>query len=636
MYNKIKVPDGTEVNTLDNWKQVIEKLIQDLKGTPNINDQVDSIYDMEQKLPDKPLLVIDNSKSFSIDNALSVEEAGRISDDADILNLKLDELDTDTNPEYLEFEGNDISCVGTLEGRTNGMTITGDCYFNYIRDYNKGIPVSSKIRLNPSHPEERMIELGLNASLTPGEYTLYFTTLSKSTKKEIKVYGRDPKGLLYPYVDNTNVVELGISTATFFINNGRYLDNLRLYLDYDEKDSGRLEICNIMILRGNYTGKRLAHFVNKFQPTRGIKVASRNDNFILNGRFKDRQPDKYWKGYREGHMNLKKDQFLLNMKSTQEYNFNQEIDSIRPGHTYLVDFSYTLTDFTEGTLRVELLLSQDSVLIQSIPLLDAKKIDSTYEFKKISERITIPEYINKCIFRIFVTGASGTFVLKDPIFSPNLALEEYVDGFYDMQDIDCDNCFLMNIDDIHDKLYVNSGNKLIVEGWIGIEYGKNMNSSNISNIVSRGEYTTIDYSFPSFSNVNTNKELISDSFGFISDVNASLIYEGVGYINNGFRLIIKTTKLPGNSKSQIIEYLNRTNPTIAYVKKNPNLISVLDDFVLDVKTIDNKTYVYGRATNDCKLSFRVPINMYSIIENNLDSIAKLEYIFDNVLDPFFK
>lgn len=635
MYNKIKVPDGTEVNTLEKWKQVIEDLIKDLKGTPTINDPVQSIFDMDEKLPDKPLLVIDNSKSFSKDNALSVEEMGRISDESDIINLKLDQLDTDTNPEYLEFEGNNINCVGTSEGRTNNMVIKGGSYFNYIKEYNNGTTLESKIRLTPSHPEERMIEFGLNAVLTPGEYTLYFTTLFKSTKKEVKVYGQDPKGLLYPYVDNANVVNLGVSTATFYINNGRYLDNLKLYLDYDESDNGGIEICNVMILKGNYTGKRLDHYVHGLQKATSIKVASRNDNFILNGRFKERQQNKYWEGYREGHMNLNKNRFLLNMKTTQEYSFSQEIDSITPGHSYLVNFSYTLTNFIEGTLRVELLLSQDNVLIKSIPLLNAKKIDSTNEFKKVSSTITIPEYINKCIFRIYASEAGGTFTLKDPLFSPNLLLEEYIEGFYDVQDINNKNCFLMNIEDIYDKLYVDKKNKLVKENWIGIEQGTNMNSNNITNIVSKGDYTTVDYVFPDFSNVNTNKELISDRFGFISDVNAGIIYDGIGYITNGFRIIIKTTRLPGTSKEQIVDYLNRINPTIAYVKKTSNKTSVSEDYILDVKTIDKKTYIYGRTTNDCKLSFRIPVNLYSIIENNLDSIAKLEYIFDTVLDPYF-
>lgn len=631
MYNKITVPDCTQVETLEKWKVVIEDLIKDLKGTENLDDPVPSIQEMDDKLPDTPLLVIDNSTSFDTTNALSVEETGRISDEADILNLKLDKLDTDTTPEYLDFEGNNLTCVGTLEGRTNNMEIHGGCHFNYLYRYNNDIPLNSKIRLEPSDPEGRMITLKLNAVLTPGTYTLYFTTLFSNTNKEVKVYGQDPKGFLYPYVDNTNVVKLGISTATFFINKDRFLDNLKLYLDYDEKDSGGMEICNLMLFKGDYTGKVINNYVARLQNTVDIKLASRNDNFIINGRFKE--DDKYWNGYQDGHMDLSKEQFKLNMKLTKEYNFTQEIDAIIPGSSYIVDFDYKLEDFTGSDLRVVLLLYQDTVLIDSKKIFQGDSTTMTKVFKKIRAQINIPEYVNKVKFQIFAASCSGTFILKDPLFTPNLELKEYIEGFYDEQDIEDPNCYLQNIGDIHDKVFIYNGTQLAMEAAMRQIFGTNITPTNI---VSKGNFITFDYIFANFTNVDTTKELISDRFSYLPDVNLTTVYEGIGYISNGFRFIVKSDKIGEATVEKVTKYLKDYNPRIVYCKKRPTIYTIVDDYTIDLKTLDEKTYIYARASNDCSIKFRVPVNMYSIIENNLDAINKLEYIFNTVVDPFFQ
>lgn len=631
MYNKIKVPEGTQVNTIENWKHVIEELIKDLKGTNNINDHISSIEDMNKRLPDTPLLVIDNSNSFDVNNALSVDEAGRLSDEIDILNIKLDKLDTDNSPEYLEFEGNNINCIGTLEGRTNNMVITGGCLFNYLKSYNEDIQLNSKITLIPSNADKRVITLKLNACLVPGTYTLYFTTLYSSTNKEVKVYGQDPKGLLYPFVDNTNVSKEGLSTATFFINKDRYLDNLKLYLDYDESDKGKIEICNLMLFKGDYTGQIINNFVRRLQNTTKIKVASRNDNFIINGRFKDKY--KYWKGYQEGHMDLSKEEFRLNMKSTKEYNFSQEIDAINPGHSYIVDFNYKLEDYIGDSLRVELLYYQDSVLIKNINILEAKdRTSATNEFKKLRAQINIPNYINKVIFKIHANSCSGIFTLKDPLFTPNLDLDHYIEGFYDEQDIDDENCYLQNIENIQDKIMMQNNTKLTLVISVGQIFGQNIVPTNI---VSRGEYILFDYLFDDFGNVDNTKELVSDSFTFLPSVDLATIYEGVGYIQNGFRFIVKSSKIGQATVEDVTNYLKKNKPRLVYAKKNHASSTIKGDYTIDLKTLNERTYIYARATNNCKISFRVPVNMYSIIENNIDAINKLEYIFDTVVDPFF-
>lgn len=630
MYNKIKVPEGTQVNTIDNWKQVIEDLLKDLKGTDNLNDPIISIEEMDKRLPDTPLLVIDNSNSFDVNNALSVEEAGRLSDEIDILNVKLDKLDGDNSPEYLEFEGNNLNCIGTLEGRTNDMMITGGCLFNYLKSYNEDIPLNSKITLVPSNADNRVITLKLNACLVPGTYTLYFTTLFKNTDKEVKVYGQDPKGLLYPFVDNTNVSKKGLSTATFFINKDRYLDNLKLYLDYDEADKGKIEICNLMLFKGDYTGSIINNYVKRLQNTTKIKVASRNDNFIINGKFKDKQ--KYWNGYQEGHMDLSKEEFKLNMKTTKEYSFTQEIDAISPGHSYIIDFNYKLEDYTGNNLMVQLLYYQDTVLIKTENILEANEESITQEYKKVRTQISIPEYINRVIFKIYAKSCSGIFTLKEPIFSPNLELDHYIEGFYDEQDIDDPNCYLQNIENIQDKILMQNNTKLTLVISVGQIFGQNIIPSNI---VTREGYIIFDYIFNEFANVDNTKELVSDSFSFLPSVDLTTLYEGVGYIENGFRFIVKSSKIGNSTIEDVTNYLKKNKPRLVYAKKNQVLTTINGDYTIDLKTLNEKTYIYARATNNCKISFRVPVNMYSIIENNIDAINKLEYIFDTVVDPYF-
>ena len=629
MYNKIKVPNNVKVETLLKWKLVIEDLILKMKGTDGLDDPIDSILSLDEKLPDTPLLVIDNSTSFDSRNTLSVNEAKRISDAIDSLNRKIEELNTNTEPDYLSYTGNNILCPATLLGRTKDMVIEGGTLFNYFSSYDGGTALTSDITLSPSG--YRLMKMNLNSTLTPGTYTLYFTTLSKTTNKEIKVYGTDSKGFLYPSVDNTYVVNSGFSKATFIIPEARPLDNLYVYIDKDDTDSGILKMTSVMLLRGDYTGKKITHFVNGMQDSGNIVVASRNDNLILNGRFTDKVPNNRWTGFIPNHMDLSRGEFTLYMKENRAYTFYQKIDCVEGGKTYHVNFNYMLQDFAGKNLEVRVTFYQDDhYLSQKSILLKGSSSVQTDTYKKISKSFTLPVYCNRINFVIESDSCRGTLKVKEPMISSEPDIP-YVDGYINEQDIDWDYGYIQGIGDTVDRIISNELDQLVIECNTLEILGDEITPSNI---ISNDNFTSFDFIYNHNSKVDKTKEIICNKLSYSPSLTSNILSEGICHINNGFRLVVKTSSLSSTSEIGLKQWCSVNKLRILFATKVPEYLPVEDDYIIDVITLKGSTYVYARANNDLNISFKIPTNMYAMIENNLDTLEKIEYILDNVVDPY--
>lgn len=485
----------------------------------------------------------------------------------------------------LSYEGGSIVANETLEGRTEGMRISGRTLVNLAKSHRRMCAKGASAYFQLIYP-----------TLKVGTYTVIINA-SELTKEGITMYDMI-KSTQYPYRLKSG---LNIRKIEVREEGGTYA----IIIGNDNIDGTQFILESLMILEGDWTKKLIPKY---FEGLKSFGEA-------------EREGDKYKISI------LSKNKNLFNLEESKKNSANTEFN---------VDGTIRFFQGSERFVIVNTKLKENTQYTLSFNKLNGEcHFSIWYADGTTSTNAGLTSYTtlaNKTVVAIKSSNKGGT----ESILS-NLQLEEgtqktlYVEPRQDKKDILIKEPLREN-----DIMYEDNGQVKV--NRYARQYTFTGNES-IRTFGLTDKTTELGFEFLDFKlgfkPVDNNfPNAISNRFKVYSTVYSGSSYEGIALNQNGNTYIrISKDKLSTPDVNGIKAWLKANQTTIVYQLSEPTVEIVENCVDIDLDTFGEKTYFNILNSLPGTLDFKVPSNIASIVQNTAREVNNIWDVINNLLVP---
>ncbi|MFR1315109.1 MAG: BppU family phage baseplate upper protein [Clostridium perfringens] len=473
----------------------------------------------------------------------------------------------------LEYSGSSITANDTLEGRTEGMRISGRTLNNLYK--------ANNIREDAG-----------------GKYILVDTFVKD-----------EPKDRVVYIVNNTNRILL-----------------LNVYKISGGWDSNPI-IRENSISKLDLTGKKLTGFLGMYDRgwtnSEADKELLRNTCIVLD-REETYIPQKYFEGLKSfGEAEQEGDKYKISilscgkniLKPLKNYS---TINGFNLNNILKNGVQYTVTNTKNQLIKIAEFKDADTFLGQSTNgkftfTFDNSKQQKLYIWKKYDSQVA-ELFTNEDIDFVMIEEGTGT------IFEP------YKE---DKKDILIKEP-LRSIGDFSDVMYEDNGQVKITRNIVTYTFTGDEKFSLIASD-SQGNY--ISFLYTSLNNRKYQTKLISNNFVKLSSSQENK--EGIYCYSSNFNISIRVLKSKLNTQDvEGFKAWLKANPTTIVYQLSTPVTEIVENCVdIDLDTFQDKTYFSILNSLPGNLDFKVPSNIGSVVQNMAKEVNNIWDVINNLLVP---
>lgn len=483
----------------------------------------------------------------------------------------------------LAYQGSFISANDTLEGRTEGMQITGRTLHNIIITpilNKKFIANSTSIKHNYKTLKKKNTKYTLIAYVSKNTLNNKFSFIGWKTS----------------YPDNCQVIEAGITgivKKTFTTSDS----DLDFYLEvWAENTEGEIIIDYMMILEGDWTNKEIPSYFE------GIKSFGEAEQ----------EGDKYKISILSGGLNR-----CTNESINGFININVN-NAIQADTTAI---SYIAKVYKGGTYYLSKIGGDRSVLgyFKSYPQIGDVALNIA------SGSITVPShgYIVAYVSSNKNTNNPTNIMISE---NSNADFQPYQE---DKKDILIKEP-LRSIGDFSDVMYEDNGQVKITRNIVTYTFTGDEKFSLIASD-SQGNY--ISFLYTSLNNRKYQTKLISNNFVKLSSSQENK--EGIYCYSSNFNISIRVLKSKLNTQDvEGFKAWLKANPTTIVYQLDQSTTELYENCIdIDLDTYQEKTYFNILNSLPGTLDFKVPSNIGSVVQNMAKEVNNIWDVINNLLVP---